>query len=850
MKKSIGVLLLAFVVEGWALDVQFTKIADVPPQDFGAAFSAPYLVDGSVIFSRTDDTGDGTDYGLVADGGDPFVIWGDTLDGAQLNNIYPVGASGTSLLASAFSNHLEGTSTYYGSLFIFESGIGRRVVDKLTPVPGFTSPLRSNPGGGSIDGSRVAFLLPEVNIDPRSDAAVCVLEGGVVTVIARQGDTIPGSQATFVELGAPYASDGSVVFYGRGLGTEGFFSWTPADGLSVLVNSSTQTPDGTMQFGSSFETRSIVRREDEYAFVTDGFPTGVYKIVDGIIEEVATSQTEVPGGEGVFYDFFNPSIDNGKVVVLGWRDNRFALPLEYGIYSDFAGKFEPIVDVHTTLDGKTPISFDINRGLAFFGNDVFFHVRFGDGSDAVYKATIAASQGAGDFSDAFADAVSFAGDSGTLQGSNAGASVELMEPLHAGKVGGLSVWSRWIAPDDGVMQLTTSGSSFDTLIGVYSGDALESLTTVAGSDDDGPSVFSKVEFNVVAGAEYRIAVDGLAGASGDISLGWSFEATGEVLPSASVSTSDAAVAPGTETTLMADVDTVGATIQWSLDGVDIAGASSEVLSIPAVTRDSVGVYVPTVSLGSRTTVLEPIDLQISEHNGPVGGGPFLARGKFAEVFVEASVGAASTRQAGRISPAGFTSVAAGTIGSQILSNFGSPSEPGEPVHCGVVSSASKWFAYQAPISGNLVVSTEGSDIDTVLAVYQAPDNSIFNLELIECDDNGGADGEDSRLEFSANRGEIYYFVVASVGGATGIVELRYNLSPNLRLEMQRDGIAGDFLLEVFASEDREVAIDVSHDLVNWESATGGRAVDGVLSLPLDLQVDEPTVFYRARLADQ
>ena len=102
----------------------------------------------------------------------------------------------------------------------------------------------------------------------------------------------------------------------------------------------------------------------------------------------------------------------------------------------------------------------------------------------------------------------------TTTGTNVGATKESGEPNHAGNAGGASVWYKWTAPVTGTATISTAGSDFDTLLGVYKGSSVGALTTVAGNDDDGANVTSKVTFAATAGVTYEIAVDGFATTSG------------------------------------------------------------------------------------------------------------------------------------------------------------------------------------------------------------------------------------------------------------------------------------------------------------------------------------------------
>jgi hypothetical protein len=116
-------------------------------------------------------------------------------------------------------------------------------------------------------------------------------------------------------------------------------------------------------------------------------------------------------------------------------------------------------------------------------------------------------------------------------GSNVGATKQSGEPNHAGNAGGASVWYAWTAPATGSVTITTAGSSFDTLLGVYTGSAVDALTQVAANDDVSTSTFtSSVTFNATSGTTYRIAVDGYrntAAATGTVKLNWSSCATKE-----------------------------------------------------------------------------------------------------------------------------------------------------------------------------------------------------------------------------------------------------------------------------------------------------------------------------------
>lgn len=132
--------------------------------------------------------------------------------------------------------------------------------------------------------------------------------------------------------------------------------------------------------------------------------------------------------------------------------------------------------------------------------------------------------------DNFVNAQVISGSLGSVSGSNVSASKEAGEPAHAGNTGGASVWYQWQAPATGSVTISTTGSSFDTLLGVYTGSSVGGLTTIASNDDENfPTILtSTVTFNTVSGTTYRIAVDGYGGASGNVTLNWNLGTTGSL----------------------------------------------------------------------------------------------------------------------------------------------------------------------------------------------------------------------------------------------------------------------------------------------------------------------------------
>ena len=115
---------------------------------------------------------------------------------------------------------------------------------------------------------------------------------------------------------------------------------------------------------------------------------------------------------------------------------------------------------------------------------------------------------------------------GTTTGDNRGATLEPGEPAFSPDIfieTGSSVWWTWTAPFDGVATIDTVGSTFDTHLAVWQGDAVDQLTFLR-TNDDSEGFTSLLGVPVTAGQTYAISVSGIGEigsgvfAEGDIDL--------------------------------------------------------------------------------------------------------------------------------------------------------------------------------------------------------------------------------------------------------------------------------------------------------------------------------------------
>lgn len=140
--------------------------------------------------------------------------------------------------------------------------------------------------------------------------------------------------------------------------------------------------------------------------------------------------------------------------------------------------------------------------------------------------------------DLFVNRLALSGPSGTTPDSNVLAGSETGEPGHAGNAGGKSVWWKWSAAAAGQVTLDTHGSGFDTLLAVYTGASVDSLTSIAADDNDGSADNnSGLYFEAQSGTEYEIAVDGHNGSAGNVTLNWSLNSSATADLSVAISSS-------------------------------------------------------------------------------------------------------------------------------------------------------------------------------------------------------------------------------------------------------------------------------------------------------------------------
>ena len=377
--------------------------------------------------------------------------------------------------------------------------------------------------------------------------------------------------------------------------------------------------------------------------------------------------------------------------------------------------------------------------------------------------------------DDFDDAEVLAGLSADATGTNVGATQEPGEPVHEENYYDPSVWFTWTAPASVGVTLDTAGSSLNTILAVYTGDAVGALTRVPSTRAAGASR-AKRYFRAAAGTTYRIAVDGARAPQGTFSL-----TLRTTLPPAN--DHFLAATPLAGTTATADGDTIGATGEPGEPNPGGTAGASVWYAWTAPATGRLSVAVPKSDFGASTAVYTGLavgsltrvtsssyyDYRVPVRQGEtyriaVHGGSAPARGTF------------SLKLTLELAPANDDFAAAvalaGTIDRESATNATATAEPGEPAHSGAARQ-SVWFQWTAPSAGTVTLDV-GSSYGFVIAAYTG--------ETLQTQERTGTSSYGSAT-FSARAGVTYRIAVDTSsssysGGAFDLALTVHEAPPN------------------------------------------------------------------------
>ena len=388
--------------------------------------------------------------------------------------------------------------------------------------------------------------------------------------------------------------------------------------------------------------------------------------------------------------------------------------------------------------------------------------------------------------DAFANRFALSGFDITVTGTTVGFTGEVDEPDHAEASGDLnSAWWSWTAPDSGIVSLDTFGSSYDTVMAVYTGSSLSTLAEVASNDDDVDSPQSAVTFDAIAGTTYQIAVDGFTTSTGEVTLNLALVPNNDAFANRTALNGFDASATGTNvgfTREAREPDHAGVSI-----GIDSAWWSWRAPTSGLVSINTFGSDFDT-TLGIYTGSALNNLIEVASNNDGGNGLPQSAvafdavAGTTYQIAVDgfrAQTGNidltvnlipdSNDDFADRITLGGIETSISGT-------NAGFTGEVGEPDHAEASGlSNSAWWTWVAPFSGVTAIDTFGSDFDTTLAVYTGA--AVDTLAEVASNDDSGGELQ-SAVAFDAVAGTAYQIAVAGNNVDSGTIDLKLSLVPD------------------------------------------------------------------------
>ena len=355
------------------------------------------------------------------------------------------------------------------------------------------------------------------------------LDTAVNTAVSMGASVVSNSYGSFLEECSDSAYDQPNVAVVVSSGDDGYGVACPASMSSVVsVGGTSLYLNGSGGYGS------------EYAW--DGTGSGCSSLNTAPSWQTATSNWSSTGcGTGRAMNDVSADADPNTGAAEydsygygGWVQmggTSLAAPIIAGVYSLAAGASSwsyPAQSVYQSPDSLHDVTSGSNGSC---GNDL--ECNAGSGYDL--PTGVGTPNGLGGFSaasstgpanDNLAAAQVLTGPSGTVAGSNVDATGETGEAVNTPEsVPVSSVWYAWQAPSAGTTVLDTCGSGFDTTLGVYTGSAVNALTTVAANDDDPLALCghkSRVTFDAAAGQTYYFSVDGYGSNEGAFTLNWNF----------------------------------------------------------------------------------------------------------------------------------------------------------------------------------------------------------------------------------------------------------------------------------------------------------------------------------------
>ncbi len=595
---------------------------------------------------------------------------------------------------------------------------------------------------GTITGSSATQLTVTVPTGASTGAITVVSPSGNVTSAASftvlpatlTNDNFASAQTISGTSGAVTGSNvgatketGEPTHAGNAGGASVWYSWKAPQSAIYTFDT----------YGSSFDTLLAIYVGSSVSGLTavaanDDAGTGVTSAISFSATAGVTYAIAVDGSNG-----------QTGTIKLDWAINTVA-PAINSFAPASGAPGTTVVISGANLTGATAVTFGSAPATSFFSTttQVIATVPTGAVTGLITVTTAnGTATSAGVFTvntppsnDNFASGAPISGASGTATGANVGATKETGEPVHAANSGGHSIWYTWTAPHTGNVTFNTFGSSFDTLLAAYTGSAVNALAEVAANQNAGSGITSAIAFPATAGVAYHIAVDGAGGVTGNVVLNWLSDVTAPVV----TSFSPASGIPGSAVAITGSSFSSVTQVTFNGEPASYFIASDTQITATVPTYATTGpIAVANISGVSQSATAFVIDARPPNDN-LANATPFVGSG----FMIGTSVGATK--------------------------------ESGEPNHAGNSGGASVWWNWMAPTTADYIISTLGSDFDTLLAVYTGA--TLPELISVSSNDNDPNGGLTSYVIVHAVAGTSYNIAVDGANSVSGSIALSIELA--------------------------------------------------------------------------
>lgn len=357
--------------------------------------------------------------------------------------------------------------------------------------------------------------------------------------------------------------------------------------------------------------------------------------------------------------------------------------------------------------------------------------------------------------DPFTNAFKLLSAGGLSFGTNQYGSLEPREPVHASvNSRSASIWWTWAAPSDGNVLVDLAGTEFSAILSVFRGDRVTNLVAVAASTNDvGRGLPPNVVFPATRGTTYRIAVSGIDSNNvGRVRL--------RVAPGGTPDTRPPVIAiqsPLTDSLVSDPLLVVSGSARESfpLDS-GISNILIQVNNQPRTNALGTESWAATVTLPPGTNVIRAFAVDYAGNTSEADSIVVRYLNPTNDYFA-------------------LSAQLEGTGGFVSSSNEQATKEHGEPLHAGNDGGRSVWYWWRAPAHGELSLTTSGSTVDTLLAVYVG--ETLADLTEILSNDDALPGSAYSSVRFPVSSNEVYRVVVDAYGGAIGTFGLQYVFTP-------------------------------------------------------------------------